>query len=88
MATSRKTPKRPAAIADAVAALERLMAGELSETVRVRVSPEGRELLERVAAREGRKLSGLIRHATVTYCTNAEAEPLRKLEPGEPDPRD
>lgn len=52
----------------------------LSETVKVRVSPEERELLERVAEREGRKLSGLIRHATVTYCQAAEAPELRQHE--------
>lgn len=60
----------------------------LTETVKVRVTPEERELLERVAEAEGRKLSGLIRHATVTYCTAAEAAELVKLEPGTPDPRD
>jgi uncharacterized protein (DUF1778 family) len=44
----------------------------LSETVKVRISPEERQLLERVAAKEGRKLSGLIRHATIRYCTAAD----------------
>lgn len=51
----------------------------LSETVKVRVSAEERELLERVAGRESRTLSGLIRHASVTYCTTAEhAEPPKR----------
>lgn len=60
----------------------------LSESIKVRVSPGERELLERVADLEGRTLSGLIRHAAVTYCTAAEAEPPAKLPPGTPDPRD
>lgn len=60
----------------------------LTETIKVRLAPGERELLERVAAREGRKLSGLIRHASVRYCTAAEAGHTDKLEPGELDARD
>lgn len=47
------------------------MADPLTENIRVRLTPGERELIEQTAEREGRKLSGLIRHATVTYCTSA-----------------
>lgn len=40
-----------------------------SESVKVRVSADDRELLERAAAIEGRTLSGFIRHTAVTRAT-------------------
>lgn len=43
----------------------------LTESVRVRMTAGERDLLERVARQEGRTLSGLIRHASVTYSIHA-----------------